>query len=279
MAISRYGYFASAWQVRQRLHVQGFTSARALGDLREGIAQWRDAEADQPRRGGPAEVDRPSPPDADEFVEALRAVVADQPVFEGVDRDFDTDPEFADDERAARVGVVVDELWRFVDTRSLLRLLLDAAPGETEVGLDLHELTGCCVELDPDQTFAESARTAQLAAVSTNAPLIVLTKGSTDSHLLQKAMAITHPHLVGFVKFIDLSGVSGSEPHLRRYPGGGTPAGIVRPGLGQADLPVDQEAGGATRTGPSTTRAGHRRTRRRSPRRRLVTSVHAVTDR
>jgi hypothetical protein len=209
--ISRYGYFASAWQLRQRLHVQGFTAARALGDLREGIVRWRDAEANQPHRDGPEEVDRPSPPDADEFVEALRGVVADQPVFEGVDRDFDTDPEFADDERAARVGVVVDALWRYVDTRSLLRLLLDVAPGETEVGLDLRELTGCCVELDPEQPVAESARTTQLAAVSTNAPLIVLTEGSTDSRLLEKAMAITHPHLVGFIKFIDLAGVNGAE--------------------------------------------------------------------
>ena len=36
-----------------------------------------------------------------------------------------------------------------------------------------------------------------------DSPLIVLTEGSTDSRLLSDGMKITHPHLSGFINFID----------------------------------------------------------------------------
>jgi hypothetical protein len=206
--VDRYGYFAPAWQLRQRLHVMGFTAARALADLKSGIEQWRVDEAERQRRDRPASSDDKSLPDADELVDALRDVIANQPVFEDLEREWE------DDERASKVVEAVDELRFHMDARSLLRLLLEPAPGETEVGLDLHELTGCCVGMDMDQPVAESARATQLVAVSTNAPLIVLTEGRTDSRLLEMAMAVTHPHLIGFVKFIDFDGVSGAEGNV-----------------------------------------------------------------
>jgi len=211
--LNRYGYFALARQLRQRLHVQGFTAARALADLEEGIAQARVDEAKQLQQGHPAGSDHQPPPDVAELVEAIRDVLAVQPVFDGV-VDFEDDGEFADHERASKVVGIVDDLRRYVDTRSLLRLLLETAPDEAEVGLDLRELTDCCVEMGSNAPVAESARAAQLAEVSTNAPLIVLTEGRTDSRLLQAAMAVTHPHLVGFVRFIDFDSVSGAEGNV-----------------------------------------------------------------
>ncbi|GGS09957.1 hypothetical protein GCM10010169_63410 [Micromonospora fulviviridis] len=206
--VDRYGYYALAWQLRQRLHVQGFTDARALADLKNGIEQWRVDEAERQQRERFASSEHKSLPDADELIAALRDVIANQPVFE----DFEL--EWEDHSRAGKVVEVIDGLRFHVDARSLLRLLLEPAPDETEVGLDLHELMGCCVEMDADQPVAESARVTQLAAVSTNAPLIVLTEGRTDSRLLQMAMAVTHPHLIGFVKFIDFDGVSGAEGNV-----------------------------------------------------------------
>jgi hypothetical protein len=90
-----------------------------------------------------------------------------------------------------------------LDTRDVLRLLLDHVPDETVVALDLSELTGCCVEMDPQQLVAEPARQEQLQHVALDSPLIVLTEGSTDSRLLSDGMKITHPHLSGFINFID----------------------------------------------------------------------------
>lgn len=43
----KYGYFTTAYALRQRLHVQGFTSARARADLDEGVLQWRKAYDDE----------------------------------------------------------------------------------------------------------------------------------------------------------------------------------------------------------------------------------------
>lgn len=85
----------------------------------------------------------------------------------------------------------------------MLRLLLDQVPDDTVVALDLSELTGCCVEMDPQQPIAEPARQEQLQHVALDSPLIVLTEGATDSRLLSEGMKITHPHLIGFINFID----------------------------------------------------------------------------
>jgi hypothetical protein len=206
--VGHYGYYALAWQLCQRLHVQGFTYARALADLKKGIKQWRVEEAKRHQRDRSASSEDKSLPDADELTVTLRDVIVNQPVFENLAL------EWQDHERASKVVEAIDELRFHVDVRSLLRLLLESAPKEAEVGFDLHELTGCCVELDSDQPIAESARVTQLAAASTNAPLIVLTEGRTDSRLLQMGMAVTHPHLIGFVKFIDFDGVSGAEGNV-----------------------------------------------------------------
>ncbi|MEV6297493.1 hypothetical protein AB0M41_45695 [Streptomyces sp. NPDC051896] len=91
-------------------------------------------------------------------------------------------------------------------SRQALRLLLDQAPDDTVVGLDLSALTGCCVHLDPARPIAGPTRRRQLASLPADAPVIVLTEGNSDSQLLTKAMHITHPHLVGFIRFIDYAG-------------------------------------------------------------------------
>ncbi len=57
--------------------------------------------------------------------------------------------------------------------------------------------------MDPQRPIAESARQEQLQRVALDSPLIVLTEGSTDSRLLSDGMEITHPHLSGFINFID----------------------------------------------------------------------------
>ncbi|MEW2498517.1 hypothetical protein AB0942_34045, partial [Streptomyces nodosus] len=110
-----------------------------------------------------------------------------------------------EDEFAETVSDVRELRW-FVEDRSLVRLIIDQAPGPLPVGLDLSELTGCCVSLDTAQPIAGPTRDRQLAALADNAPLIVFTEGSTDSRVLTEAMHVTHPHLADFVRFIDYTG-------------------------------------------------------------------------
>jgi hypothetical protein len=112
----------------------------------------------------------------------------------------------------AETGGDIQELRWVVDERSLVRLILGQAPDHMRVGLDLSGPTGCCVNLDITQPTASPTRERQLAALPDNAPLIVLVEGSTDSRILTAAMDVTHPHLVGFVRFIDYTGTKSRKP-------------------------------------------------------------------
>jgi hypothetical protein len=170
-----YDYRVTARQMRQRLKARAFTVGRAWSDLELAVKKWaEDPDGDR------------SPQDVGtEFERYVR-------ILEGRET-------FADHEEPRALLLL--------DPRILLCLLLDRVPDETLVALELAELTGCCVELDPHQPIAEPSRKEQLRRVAVDAPLIVLTEGSADSRLLSMGMEITHPHLIGFINFIDFIGV------------------------------------------------------------------------
>ncbi|QKV93006.1 hypothetical protein HUT19_15610 [Streptomyces sp. NA02950] len=201
----KFGYFTTAHALRQRLDVQGFTSRRAQADLAEGLLQWRKSYEDEREEAAKDEwVREPRTREPRESADLLagigRAVRPHRKSFETIGEYLQYENQFVETVQD------VDELRGIVEVRSLIRLLLDQAPDETRVGLDLSELTGCCVHMDPVQPVAGPTRMRQLASLPADAPLIVLTEGSTDSRLLTQAMQTTHPHLVGFVRFIDYSG-------------------------------------------------------------------------
>ncbi|MFF5553997.1 HEPN/Toprim-associated domain-containing protein [Streptomyces olivaceoviridis] len=214
-----FGYFTTAHALRQRLQVQGFTTRRAHADAAQALAQWRakyDAEYElrerQEKEGADdpfTELTRKPRELGDLLTDIGSAIGPHQPIGA-----FDTLGEYWTYEtRFAEAAQDVDRLHWETDTRSVIRLLIDQAPDDTVVGLDLSALTGCCVHLDPSQPIAGPTRRRQLASLPTDAPVIVLTEGSTDSRLLTKAMHITHPHLDGFIRFIDYSG-SGAEGNV-----------------------------------------------------------------
>jgi hypothetical protein len=183
-----YGYQTTARQMRERLQARGFSARRAWSGMASAVAKWAE-EPGGDRRPGSVEDE------FQRFVGRLEGVPVvsfqeNLDIFEELEK-F----EAAHDQPAAF-------LWH-LDTRDVLRLLLDQVPDDTVVALDLSELTGCCVEMDPQQPIAEPARQEQLQHVALDSPLIVLTEGSTDSRLLSDGMKITHPHLSGFINFID----------------------------------------------------------------------------
>lgn len=205
-----FGYYTTANALRQRLNVQGFTSRRALADLAEGVGQWRkiyDSQSELREREARGEnlyqtLARP-PREPAELLAAVGEAIRphrSEESFATFQEYFQYEDEFT------KTASDVQELRWVVEERSLVRLLIDQAPGHMRVGLDLSGLTGCCVSLDTAQPIAGPTRERQLAALPDNAPLIVLTEGSTDSRLLTEAMHVTHPHLAGFVRFIDYTG-------------------------------------------------------------------------
>ncbi|MFF8271410.1 hypothetical protein ACF059_29065 [Streptomyces sp. NPDC016562] len=108
---------------------------------------------------------------------------------------------------------LLDTVFIRMGERTVLRLLVDRAPETVVVDLDLSELTGgCCFPYDMDKARAAHARAGQLALGRQVSPLLVLTEGATDARLLTKAMRVTHPHLSGFVSFLDFDLPASGRP-------------------------------------------------------------------
>ncbi|MDX2709039.1 HEPN/Toprim-associated domain-containing protein [Streptomyces sp. PA03-6a] len=204
------GYYTTARALQERLNVQGFTTQVALAAMADGIDQWRAVyERQSPLREqqvrGETVIEtllRP-PREPEQLLAAIgEAIRPHRP-----ESSFTTGQEYFDYEQQFIDTVAdVEDLRWYMGERCLIRLIVDQASDQTRVGLDLGGLTGCCVHLDPVEPVAGPSRERQLAVLPTDAPLIVLTEGSTDSRRLTEAMRITHPHLEGFVNFIDYAG-------------------------------------------------------------------------
>ncbi len=114
-----YGYQTTGRQMRERLQARGFSAQRAWSGL-ASVARWAE-ESGEGRRPGSVE---------EEFQRYARQL-----------EDFPLDSfeefEAAHDQPSAFLV--------HLDTRAVLRLLLDQVPDDTVVALDLSELTGCCV--------------------------------------------------------------------------------------------------------------------------------------
>ena len=196
-AEGQYGYETSIREMSQRLEMQGITTSVALADLVEGLGKWTE----RPAGGKGPQNPELAPP-------AIEQVERDVRFYLSSDLETLSYSEFG---RVSDGGVLIDYLHWHMDTRSLVRLLLHWAPDQNaRIALDLSELTGCCVELDPRKPYASQARAEQLAVATTNLPLVVITEGSTDARLLSEGMKVTRPHLMGFIRFFDYG--AGSRP-------------------------------------------------------------------
>ncbi|MFF4205739.1 HEPN/Toprim-associated domain-containing protein [Streptomyces sp. NPDC001668] len=220
---AEFAYATTVNALRERLQVQGFTQARARQALAAGLA---------PMNG----EDSPSAPDPATFEDGIRQFLAEEPEAFPAERD----------DLSHASGESLEELSRRMDSRDFVRLLLDCAPDpQGTVSLDLTQLTGCCVELDPSQRIAEHARAEQLADLSQTAPLLVLTEGTTDARLLSAGMGVTHPHLKGYVTFFDYAGAGaeGGVAQLARNVAAFVAAGVANRFIALADNDTEGHAG------------------------------------
>jgi hypothetical protein len=106
------------------------------------------------------------------------------------------------------------------DFRCMLRLALEAFRDDEEVSYDLTDLIdGGCFEAEAEMVrYAEYCIPREYEVQRT---IIVLTEGSTDRWIIERAMKLLCPHLAPFFSFMDFDGV-------RIEGGAGALANIVR---------------------------------------------------
>lgn len=177
----RYGYVSRVDQLRDRLQLQGFTAQRALDDLEAAVRVRHD------RYPNP-ETDAMGVPvwDAAALLDELRTFL-------------NSSDEWATYEEP-------EIFWQQLDARTNLRLALDVVDDQRlQVRYRLDDLVSRGF-LDRGTSITEQAREERRENMARDAPLVVLTEGSSDSQLLTEAVRVTHPHLVGFLRFMDFSG-------------------------------------------------------------------------
>lgn len=101
------------------------------------------------------------------------------------------------------------------DFRFWLRLVAEACPNDSELILDLTEVTYAGY-YELDEPVCERSRSALLENYPANAKVIILTEGSSDSFLLQRAMKLLYPSLFDYYSFMDFgsSNVDGGASSL-----------------------------------------------------------------
>lgn len=206
-----YGYACTTAKLRDRLQLQGFTSGRVLAELRTAVEAWHDGHDN----AGADEMGV-SVRDASALLSDLRAYVNS------------SDPWATYDEPT-------EVYWR-MDPRSILRLAVDTVEStERPIRYNLDDLALWEIILR-GSPLAEQAREQQREGVARDAPLLVLTEGSSDSLLLSEAVSVCYPHLTGFLRFMDFSaGADGSAASLARLIRSFIGAGIAHRVLGVAD--------------------------------------------
>ncbi|MEW2615023.1 hypothetical protein AB0937_33545 [Streptomyces sp. NPDC047880] len=226
--LTEFVYGTTVARLRERLHVQGFSAARAKTELAEVLAGWK--------KDRPLDAFRFSEePDVRSVEATVRQLLA--MTFEEAWPSESFQPNPYD---------LPDALSRYMDDRSLTRLLLEWAPDQhATVFLDLSELTGPGVDLDPAHPVAGEARAEQLASLAQDAPLLVLTEGPTDARLLAAGLEVTHPHLKGYITFFDFgaAGAEGGVAQLAKTVSAFVAAGVANRFVALADNDTEAHAG------------------------------------
>ncbi|MFI6014082.1 hypothetical protein ACIBAG_35670 [Streptomyces sp. NPDC051243] len=226
--LTEFVYGTTVAQLRERLHVQGFSAARAKAELAEVLATW----AKKRPLDAPLFSEVPSVQSVEASIRQLLAMTFEEA--------------WPKDSRQPNPYDLPEALSRYMDRRSMTRLLLECAPDpHAKVFLDLSELTGSGVDLDPAHPAAGEARAEQLARLAQDAPLLVLTEGPTDARLLAAGMEVTHPHLKGFVTFFDfaVAGAEGGVAQLAKTVSAFVAAGVANRFVALADNDTEAHAG------------------------------------
>jgi hypothetical protein len=206
-----FGYVSTVCEIRDRLQLHGFTAARARAELDEAVYAWHAKHSN---------------PDADELGVPARDAAMILSELDGFMNSTD---------KWATYHLPDDVEWQ-LDARIILRMALDVSTDAGRmVRYNLDDLQRYRL-LVPGTPITEQARAERLRKIATDAPLVVLTEGSSDSQLLTEAIRVTHPHLMRFLRFMDFdSGAEGSASNLVKLVRSFAGAGIANRVLALAD--------------------------------------------
>lgn len=126
--------------------------------------------------------------------------------FEDWCADFSTSSADFESDAFRSLSWLVD-LWNASDPLHLLRAAVAAVPAASTVRLDLTDLVhGGWVDarLDPRSAALLLAQ----ASSAEGLPIVVLTEGRSDSEVLELALRVIYPHLVGYLRFPDFLAAS-----------------------------------------------------------------------
>lgn len=101
------------------------------------------------------------------------------------------------------LGKIQDRnFFPFGNERLFIRAFIEECPNDAPVTQDITDL----VEggyYAPNEAVWETAMEELISDYPTNAPIVVLTEGSSDAELLARSLALLYPHLVGYYTFTD----------------------------------------------------------------------------
>lgn len=209
-------YVTTAGKASQRLDVMGFTLERCrreYEDIRlQELKGLRDAVKEDGGTGGGVnefyvqEIEKYERLTFDEYIKGFRHV------FERRLRSYDlTDAQRAD-LGATELYILDDQHdeWHHFgflcrDIRCFIRMALSVGSAEMLLHQDVAALVSAGWVLEEDRIRDDAVRLL-IERYPQNAPVIVLTEGSSDAEILSKSLAVLFPHLVGYYTFFDFYG-------------------------------------------------------------------------
>jgi hypothetical protein len=201
-------YAIPAKLAKARLHVMGFTLDRARADYE----RCRNEEIE---RLVAYRVADPGESWADEELKTVRLigfdafVAACRKIFESGLSAYELHERGESDPVIVRIAskyMEPDPEWSFYcrDARSLVRVLLEVVPDETSVSVDMTGLIASGYwELSDD--MVEIALANRRGTYAIDSPIIVLPEGVTDTEVIGRSMAVLHPGLRDYYRFLDHS--------------------------------------------------------------------------
>lgn len=228
-----YGYETTVEKLRERFTVLGISKECAISEVEKAIFAARQVPANEAVVETSEKQDFPS--EIMDVAEISRRIKARlkwdmQLAFKNVDEGDGTGdfvpPEYED-----------PRIFYGLSYKHHLRFFIDLC--ETPEALVQMNLTDLKADnrCDPvPENLVDLVKSEHQAEISVALPLLVVTEGKSDSKTLSAAMEITHPHLVGYINFMEFSyNAEGSATNVARTIRAMAAAGIPNRMVGLLD--------------------------------------------
>ena len=212
-------YSCQVGKAIERLNIMGFTLARARRDFEGGrtheVEKYESWMEDDPSHGSwTDELQLLRSLSFDMYLDALRTVVSEKIYSYSVDANR---KKLLSPVQKHIVEGSDEHLFGFFaeDARCLVRAVCEVAPRDQLVTQDISQLVSGGY-YGPDTEVCTESIQALVAGHPENSKQIILTEGSTDASILQRALDLLYPHLSDYYSFLDFESTRspGGAGHL-----------------------------------------------------------------